>query len=49
MRYEIILRPPVRYGLLLGECYCEPDHGCDPRNFKEAISDFDSSKWVEFM
>ncbi|XP_073121893.1 uncharacterized protein [Henckelia pumila] len=47
-RSERTSRPPVRYGLLLEGDQDEPDIGCDPRNFKEAISDADSNLIKDF-
>ena len=43
-RYEKVSRPPMRYGQLLEEGHDEPNHGCDPWTFKEALSDANSSK-----
>ena len=43
-RSERISRPPNRLSLLLEEGQGEPIPGCDPRNFKQALSDADSSK-----
>ncbi|XP_073120434.1 serine/threonine-protein kinase STY17-like [Henckelia pumila] len=48
-RSERIIRPPARYTLLHEQGHDEPNDGCDPRNFKEAISDAESSKWLEAM
>ncbi|XP_073119685.1 uncharacterized mitochondrial protein AtMg00820-like [Henckelia pumila] len=39
----------MRYGLLLVGDQVGPEFGCDPRTFKEAISDVDASKWLEAM
>ncbi|WP_036673399.1 DDE-type integrase/transposase/recombinase, partial [Pediococcus pentosaceus] len=45
-RSERMSRPPIRYGLLLEGDQCDPTVGCDPRNFKEAISDADANLWL---
>ncbi|XP_073139007.1 uncharacterized protein [Henckelia pumila] len=48
-RSERTSRPPIRYGLLLEGDQVGPEVGCDPRTFKEAIFDVDSSQWLEAM
>ncbi|XP_073120874.1 uncharacterized mitochondrial protein AtMg00820-like [Henckelia pumila] len=48
-RSERIIRPLARYTLLHEQGHDEPSDGCDSRNFKEAISYAESSKWLEAM
>ncbi|PPZ39290.1 hypothetical protein C5P26_25665, partial [Escherichia coli] len=49
-----VSHPPVRYGFLHEEeqelsTHEEVDHGDDPLTYEEAISDIDSSKWIDAM
>ncbi|XP_073153168.1 uncharacterized mitochondrial protein AtMg00820-like [Henckelia pumila] len=39
----------MRYGLLLEGDQVGPEVGCDPRTFKEVISDVDASQWIKAM
>ena len=48
-RSDRVIRPPARYMLLHEQGHDESCVGCDPMNFKEAISDTDSTKWLEAM
>lgn len=43
-RSDRVSRPPIRYGLLFEGNQKESNHGYDPRSFKEAISDIDSTQ-----
>ena len=48
-RSDKVIRPPARYTLFHEQGHDESCVGCDPMNFKEAISDTDSTKWLEAM